>query len=274
MNSILAVVEKEFKDGLRNRWLIAITMIFCLMASGISWFGSANVGTVGFSSIANTIMSLSSLNVFLLPLIALLLSYNAIVGEDEDGTLLLLLTYPLTKGQLLLGKLLGHSLILAVATLVGFGSAALMIALFADNVDLMQLLSAFGLFILSANFLGTSFVCMAYVISSWVSEKSKAAGIALILWFFFVLIYDMSLLGILVATKGQVHAQVFPYLLLLNPTDIFRLINLLSFEGTGSGLLGMASQLHFSLYGLFFSLTLWILLPLLLAYYRFSKRPI
>jgi len=274
MKSVLAVAEKELKDGLRNRWLIAITLIFAVMASGIAWFGSASVGSVGFSSVANTITSLSSLNVFLLPLIALLLSYHAIVGEDEDGTLLLLLTYPITKGELLFGKLIGQTSILAIATIIGFGSACLSILFFADGVIAADLFSAFGLFILSAILLGMIFICLAYVISSWVSEKSKAAGLALITWFFFVLIYDMGLLGLLVATEGQVHADIFPYLLLLNPTDIFRLVNLVTFETNGTGLLSIASDQSFSLSGLLISMVIWIVLPFSLAYYRLKRRPI
>ena len=274
MKATLAIAQKEFKDGLRNRWLIATTLIFAVFASGLSWFGSASVGEIGFSSVANTIVSLSSLNVFLLPLIALLLAYNAIVGEDEDGTLLLLLTYPLTKAELLVGKLLGHTSILAISTIIGFGSASLMIAFFAEQVDLIALLNAFGIFILSAILLGMVFISLSYLISSWVAEKSKAAGLALIVWFFFVLIYDMGLLGLLVATEGQVQAEVFPYLLLFNPTDIFRLINLVNFETNGTGLLSIASQESFSLIGLIFSMLLWIILPLLLAYYRLLKRPI
>jgi len=274
MKSVIAIAEKELKDGLRNRWLIAITLIFAVMASGLSWFGSASVGSIGFSSIANTITSLSSLNVFLLPLIALLLAYPAIVGEDEDGTLLLLLTYPLTKGELLLGKLIGQTSILSIATVIGFGSACLSILFFADYVETSELFSAFGLFIVSAILLGMVFICLSYVISSWVSEKSKAAGLALIVWFFFVLIYDMGLLGILVATEGQIQADVFPYLLLLNPTDIFRLINLVTFETNGTGLLSIASDQSFSVLGLLISMLIWIVLPFSLAYYRLLKRPI
>lgn len=274
MKSVLAVAQKELMDGLRNRWLIAITLIFAVMASGLSWFGSASVGSVGFSSVANTIVSLSSLNVFLLPLIALLLSYHAIVGEDEDGTLLLLLTYPITKAELLLGKLLGQTSILAIATVIGFGSACISIIVFADNVDTGELFSAFALFILSAILLGMIFICLSYVISSWVSEKSKAAGLALIIWFFFVLIYDMGLLGLLVATDGQIHADIFPYLLLLNPTDIFRLLNLVTFETNGTGLLSIAADQTFSITGLLGGMLLWIVLPFSLAYYRLLKRPI
>ena len=274
MKAIIAVAEKEFKDGIRNRWMLAITLVFALIASGLSWFGSAAVGSVGFSSVANTIVSLSSLNVFLLPLIALLISYHAIVGEDEDGTLLLLLTYPITKAELLFGKLLGQTATLAVATIVGFGSAATSILIFAEDVNVSELSSAFALFILSAILLGMVFICLSLVISSWVSEKSKAAGIALVVWFFFVLIYDMSLLGILVATEGQVSEELFPYLLLLNPTDIFRLINLMTFETNGTGLLSIAAEQSFTLLGLITGMLLWIIFPFSLAYYRLLKRPI
>lgn len=274
MHAIYCIAQKELKDGLRNRWIIAITLIFALLSIGISWFGAAASGVVGFTSIPNTIVSLASLAVFIIPLISLLLSYDAIVGEDEDGTLLLLLTYPISRMQLLLGKLLGHTLILGIATLAGFGMAALTIVLFAEGVDSVKLSIAFMRFILSAIMLGGVFICIAYLISVLVSEKSKAAGLALISWFLFVLVFDFSLLGLLVATKGQISPEIFPYLLLLNPSDIFRLINLIGFEGSGAGLLVMADEIEFSITTLFLMLFAWLLFPLLSALWVFKRRTV
>lgn len=274
MHAIWCVAQKELKDGLRNRWIIAITLVFALLSTGISWFGAAASGVVGFTSIPNTIISLASLAVFLIPLIALLLAYDAIVGEDEDGTLLLLLTYPLTKAQLLLGKLAGHGMIMGISTALGFGSSAVIIGLFASGVDLTALSIAFTRFIISATLLGIIFVAAAYFISALVSEKSKAAGMALIFWFLFVLVFDLSLLGLLVATDGQFNPDLFPYLLLLNPTDVFRLINLVGFEGSGGGLLVMASEVEFNFITLFSVLVAWLLLPLTAAYWAFSRRKI
>ena len=127
MNQIWNIARKELSDGLRNRWLLAISLLFAMLAAGIAWLGAAASGQVGFTSIPATIASLSSLATFLMPLIALLLAYDAIVGEEEGGTLLLLLTYPLSRAQILLGKFIGHGLILGLATLIGFGCAALAI---------------------------------------------------------------------------------------------------------------------------------------------------
>ena len=115
MNQVWNIARKELSDGLRNRWLLAISLLFAVLAVGIAWLGAAASGQLGFTSIPATIASLASLATFLMPLIALLLAYDAIVGEDEGGTLMLLLTYPLGRGQILLGKFVGHGLILALA---------------------------------------------------------------------------------------------------------------------------------------------------------------
>lgn len=274
MNAILSVAQKELTDGIRNRWVLSITLIFAILAIGISWFGAAAVGRVGFTSIPNTIASLASLAVFIIPLIALLLAYNAIVGEDEDGTLLLLLTYPVSRAQLLLGKLLGHSLIMAIATAIGFGSAAVVIGLLAHNVNTGDLTYAFVRFIITATLLGSVFISIAYFISAIVTEKSKAAGLALIFWFFFVLVFDLGLLALLVITAGRFQPDIFPYLLLLNPTDVFRLINLMGFNSAGTGLFVMASDLHFGYPLLIGVLMGWIILPFTATYFIFKHRRI
>jgi len=186
MNQVWNIARKEFSDGLRNRWLLAISLLFAVLAVGIAWLGAAASGQLGFTSIPATIASLASLATFLMPLIALLLAYDAIVGEEESGTLMLLLTYPLGHGQILMGKFVGHGLILALATLLGFGCAALAIAVLVEDISLSTLVWAFGRFMVSSTLLGWVFLAMAYVLSSKVSEKSRAAGLALGVWFLFV----------------------------------------------------------------------------------------
>ena len=277
MNAILIVAGKELRDGLRNRWALAITAVFVLLAMGLAYFGPAVSGTVGFASLATTIVSLASLAVFLIPLIALLLAYDSVVGEQELGTLTLLLTYPLGRFQLLAGKFLGHGAILALSTLAGFATAGALIGFFTHQLGDAQLWLAFGFFILSATLLGWVFVAFAYLISVSVRQKSSAAGLALIVWFFFVLIFDLVLLGVLVATRGAVGAAwrgAFPYLLLLNPTDVFRVANLVGFEATRvhAGLMAVAVGRELHPAPLMLVLLLWVVIPFALAVWRFQRR--
>ncbi|SHE34171.1 Cu-processing system permease protein [Modicisalibacter ilicicola DSM 19980] len=274
MNAILTVTRKEFQDGLRNRWVLAIALVLAMMAVGIAYFGAAASGGLGFTSLATTVVSLSTLAVFLIPLIALLLAYDAIVGEQEAGTLLLLLTYPLSRSALLLGKFLGHGLILGVATTLGFGIAGVAIALGGNGIDMGELAGSIALLILSSVLLGWVFIAFAYLISVWVVEKARAAGLALIVWFLFVLVFDLALLALLVG--AQHGGDWLPYLLLLNPTDCFRLINLAGLEAAQaySGLTALARDSAFQPEWLLLILLGWIVVPLALALLRFRNRSV
>ena len=90
----------------------------------------------------------------------------------------------------------GIGLILALAVLIGFGGAALAIALLVEDIELGLLLWAFGRFMISSTLLGWVFLAFAYVLSGKVNEKSSAAGLALGVWFLFVLVFDLVLLAL------------------------------------------------------------------------------
>lgn len=274
MGNILIVAAKEYRDGWRNRWVLAITAVFALFAFAIAYFGAAASGQVGFTSLATTVVSLASLAVFLIPLIALMLGYDSIVGEESQGTLLLLLSYPLSRWQLLTGKLCGQGAILASATFIGFGAAGAAIAMISAEVQSSEIWRAFGLFVISAILLGWVFLALAYLISVSAADKGRAAGVALMTWFFFVLIFDLGMLGILVISSGQDGGDALAYLLLLNPTDIFRLINLAGFESTRAyvGLLAVADGQLLSPLSLTLMLMAWVALPFALAVWLFSRR--
>ncbi len=274
MSQIWNVARKELSDGLRNRWMLAISLVFALLAVGIAWFGAAASGQIGFTSIPATIASLASLATFLMPLIALLLAYDAIVGEDEGGTLMLLLTYPISRGQILLGKFVGHGMILGLATLIGFGCAALAIAVLVPEVELGMLAWAFTRFIVSSTLLGLVFIALAYVLSSRATEKSSAAGLALGLWFLFVLVFDLALLAVLVISEGSFNPEALPWLLLLNPADIYRLINLAGFESSSNsvGVMALAGDLPVSSLVLWGCLVAWVGASLALAHWMFARR--
>ena len=104
--------------------MLASTLLLAGLALSLTFLGSAPTGTVGVRALDVVIVSLSSLTIFLIPLIALLISHDAIVGDMERGTMLLLLSYPVARWQVLLGKFIGHLAVLAFATCLGYGIAA------------------------------------------------------------------------------------------------------------------------------------------------------
>lgn len=275
MTNIIIIARKEIQEGLRNRWVLATTLLLAALALTLSFLGSAPTGNVGVNRLDVVIVSLSSLTIFLVPLIALLLSHDAIVGESERGTMVLLLSYPIGRSEVIFGKFLGHLAILAFATAIGYGAAAA--ALTVTGADIaIDSWRAFLSMIGSSVLLGAVFLAVGYLTSTLVSERSTAGGIAIGIWLFFVLIYDMALLGGLVAAKGQaVPALLLDLLLLANPTDAYRLLNLGSGNaGALSGMGGIAAHTGLTAPVLIAALALWTIVPLGCATVIFSRREV
>ena len=143
-----------------------------------------------------------------------------------------------------------------------------------DDVDRLVARRAFAGLLLSSILLGLAFLAIAYFVSVVVSERSTAAGISVGLWLLFVIVFDLALMGMLVASKGGVGADLFPSLLLLNPADAYRLFNLSAFENVRkiSGLGGLSASAQFAPVTLLAALIAWIGIPLLGAIAIFNRR--
>lgn len=275
MRPIAIIAVKEMRDGLRNRWVIATTLLLAALALTLAFMGAAPTGTVKVSPLGVTIVSLSSLSIFLVPLIALLLSYDAIVGEAERGTLALLLVYPVRRWQVVLGKFAGHLAILTLATVVGYGVAGL--ALQVLGAGDASALPAFGLMVASSALLGGVFVAIGYCISALVKDRGAAGGVAIGVWLLFVLLFDMALLGALVADQGKtITSGAVNALLLLNPTDVYRILNLTASQQVSgyAGVAGLGARAGLSPGLLIGVLLLWIAAPLIGAVAAFARRSV
>jgi Cu-processing system permease protein len=262
------LAAKEFHDRLRNRWVMAVALTFTVLALVIAYFGTAQQGTVGFHSIELTIASLVSLVIYLVPLIALMLGFDAIVGERERGSLGLLLSMPVSRTQVLVGKYLGLAAALTASTVIGFGLVAFVLA---ADLDLSAL-AHYLVFMASSVLLGLAFLSIAVMISVFATSRAGASGVTIGLWLFFVLIFDLLMLGGLVA-GGGLGGDVVPYLLLLNPADVFRVLNIVSLDEvrTLNGLATVFPEALASPALLVAMMGAWMAVPLAIAAWRFRR---
>ncbi|MCG9054176.1 ABC transporter permease [Laribacter hongkongensis] len=266
---LLTIASKECRDRIRNRWVLVVAVLFALFALVIAWFGPAQQGTVGFRGIEPTIASLTSLVIYLLPLIALILGFDAIVGERERGSLDLLMSMPVTRAELLLGKYLGLATALTAATVTGFGIAGLALLPFFDLYALWH----YAGFVFSSLLLGLAFLSLSVLVSVCARDRSTASGLAIALWFLFVLVFDLLLLGTMVLTGGEGGAGIFVIALFLNPADVFRILNVFS-SSELKAFYGLATVLPDTLTqpALLGSVMLaWIVVPLAVAVRRFKQ---
>lgn len=269
----LTIAAQEIRAGLRNRWVLAITVLLAALALSLALLGSAPVGVVKADPLAVVVVSLASLTIFLVPLIALLLSFDAIVGEHERGTLLLLLSYPLSRWQVVVGKVLGQVAILAVATVLGYGAAG--VALWLKGGVGIDAWLAYGAMMATSVMLGASFVAIGCLASTLVRERATAAGLAVGVWLLFVLLFDTALLGVLVADQGRIVGKTaLDALLLLNPTDVYRLFNMTASRSVSvySGMAGPGDPQAVAPWIYIAVLAAWIAVPLAAAVAVFRRR--
>lgn len=273
MKMLWYLALKELRDGLRNRWIAAAIIVLGGLALALSMLGSAPTGSVRASALDITVISLASLSVYLIPLIALMLSFDALVGEFERGTMMLLLTYPVARWQVIMGKFLGHVMILFVAILAGYGGAILIMTLLTgSNTEGWQ---AYAMMMASSLVLGAVFIALGYLVSVLVRERATAAGAAIGLWLIFVVLYDLILFGALLADEGQVIGQqLFSMLMLISPTDTYRILNLSLFDGVSqaAGIAGVASGAGLSGTLLLSVMLLWVIMPLIATLLLFQRR--
>ncbi len=272
ISSALTVGHCELRVGTRNRWVLLAASILLLFALVLGFLGSGPTGTIKTDPLVVTVASLATLSVYLVPLIALLLSYDAIAGEIDRGTLQLVLATPISRSSYLLGKFSGHLTIIAIAIAVGYGLAGGTVYLLSGGnaqgvLDLVRLIA-------TSIALGAAFIAVGYVISTNVQQTGTAAACAIGAWLLMVVLYDLALLSALIADGDGFFAKdIFPYMLVANPADAFRLYNISSLDSgaTSHGLSGFAEALPFPAEIGLLSLCLWAVLGFAAALFSFRR---
>jgi hypothetical protein len=137
----------------------------------------------------------------LLSLVALLLAYDSISGERERGTLRLMLSFPLSRGQVVAGKMLGGLLAVTVPFLL-----AVLVSLTAiraggrvafGSQELVRLV----LMLLAAVLYASLFFALGVLVSALCRSSPQALVILLFAWA--LLVFAVPNLGQLVAAELQ-----------------------------------------------------------------------
>lgn len=210
-----ALALHELVERLRDRWVAIVTVLFAALASAVSAYGlQASAQTDGGAAATLTGPSLVTLASLFVPLVALVLSHDAIVGERERNTLGLLLSLPVSRGQVVLAKLVGRGAALAIAVGLGMGCATLIAA----PGERAVLLSLAGPTLL----LGLSFLSIGLLLSTLTIRQTIAASMVVVVWFSLVFFYDLGLLALMVATDGAVPQPVMAGLVVANPAGLYR----------------------------------------------------
>lgn len=273
-NAITTIARQELVINIRNRWTLVFACVFGVLVLSISYFGLVTSGTVGFQGFARTSASLLNMVLYIVPLVALVTGTLSFTSEKSAGELLF--SQPVTRGEILLGKFFGLFASILTATLVGFGLAGVVIASNAGTEGSLR----YPAFVAFSLLLALIFLSLSAFISALCQRKSKALGVALFVWFFFVLFYDLLVIGLTFLLKERTANAFIFGSLFGNPVDMVRVASLMTLNGKDIFGAGGAALLKFlggesaSFALLLVALSFWVVVPLFMAQRLLSRQDI
>ena len=270
--SIRTIALQELTVNIRNRWTMIFAGVFGVLVLAISYFGLVTAGAIGFQGFARTSASLLNLVLYIIPLVALTMGTLSFTSDASANELLY--SQPVSRVEVMLGKLVGLFASIIISTFVGFGLAGVIIGARAgaEGASRYPILVAFSLL------LALIFLNLSALISAICKRKTKAFGLALFVWFFFVLFYDLIVIGAAILYKGA-NALIFGSLF-GNPVEIVRVSCLMLLDGgnvfgaAGASLLKFAGGEATSLIVLAVTLVFWIVVPAGLAHMFLRRQDI
>jgi len=271
---ILDIALQELVISVRNKWTVIYAVVFSLLVVSVSYFGIRAEGFAGMQNFTRTSASILNLVLYIVPLVALTMGTLSFTGDK--GSTELLFSQPVSRVEVLVGKLFGMFFSMTLSTLVGFVLAGVVI-MAGSGVDGM---SRYATFVGLSLILSLVFLSVSVAASTICKRKSKAFGFALFLWFFFVLFYDLLVVGGTLLLKGQ-SATTFLFVSLVgNPVDLVRVASLITldnvaiFGASGAALVRFFGGTTLSVSLLLCALALWVCWPLLLSHRLIQRQDI
>lgn len=266
LNSITTIARQELTVNIRNRWTIIFAGVFSVLVLAISYFGLVTAGAIGFQGFSRTSASLLNLVLYVIPLVALMmgtLSFTSDISANE-----LLYSQPVSRVDVMLGKLAGLFAAIVTATFIGFGLAGVIIGIQGGTAGASRYPILVGFSLL----LALIFLSLSALISVVCKRKTKAFGLSVFVWFFFVLFYDLLVIGSTFLFKERTANALIFGSLFGNPVDIVRVSCLMLLNGqdifgaAGASLLKFTGGEAAGLAILALTLAFWIIAPAGLAH--------
>ena len=243
-------------DIVRNKVILAYTIFLFIIS-----FTLFNME----DNSSKAILSLLNIILIVVPLISMI--FTTIHYYNSYEFIELMLSQPMSRKKILLSEYGGIGLSLVSSFLIGVGIPVLLFS--PDSVGLSLLFTGVSLTLV--------FTSLAFLTSVKSRDKARGIGFALLLWFYFALIYDGLILMVLFTFSDYPLEKATLVLSALNPIDLGRISIMLKMDV--SALMGYTGALYKDFFGsatgiLFTTgiMIFWILAPLWWALRVFRKK--
>jgi Cu-processing system permease protein len=243
-------------DIVRNKVILAYTVFLFIVS--FSLFNMED-------NTSKALLSLLNIILIVVPLISMI--FTTIHYYNSYEFIELMLSQPMSRTKILLSEYGGIGVSLVSSFMIGVGIPVLLFS--PDSVGFSLLFTGISLTLV--------FTSLAFLTSVKSRDKARGIGFALLLWFYFAMIYDGLILMVLFTFSDYPLEKATLVLSALNPIDLGRISIMLKMDV--SALMGYTGALYKDFFGsatgiLFTSgiMLFWIFAPLWWALRVFKKK--
>ena len=265
VNAVTTIARRELTVSIRNKWTVIFAVVFAILVSAISYFGTMATGEVAFQGFGRTSASLLSLVLYLIPLVALMMGTESFLIVEGDSEMLF--SQPVSRFDVVIGKLLGLFGAIAAASLVGFGVGGIVIGIRSDTDDV----ASYAFFVALSLALSVVFLSIASLVVIANRRQTRAFGVAIAVWFFFVIFFDLLVLGGSLLFREKLANYFIFVSLFANPVGMVRVAGIIALNGSeafgaaGAALMKFTGGILYGAVALVVGLIVWATLPLIAA---------
>lgn len=263
-----SIARKDVRDATRSKSAWLLVGLFLVVFLGLVYAVSRLEGAEFDEFLGLAVDTVASL----VPLIALVLGYKAVISERESGSVALLLSLPHSRADVLVGKFLGRSVVLVVPIVLATAFAGLAAVVLLGSVAPGRYLLFVGLTVL----LGLAFLAIALGLSAGTPNQRRVTAGAFGVYLLFVVLWE-DLVWVLVLVLFRFQFPVAPpdwsvFLELASPGIAFEFLGVEHLDVGGSvPVSGSGQQWFVTSWVALAILAAWIAVPLLVGYWRFRR---
>jgi Cu-processing system permease protein len=253
---MLKVSRYVLYDIVRSKVILAYTAFLLLVS-----FSLFNME----ENSSKAILSLLNIVLIVVPLVSMI--FATIHYYNSYEFIELMLSQPMSRTKIIMSEYGGVSLSLVSSFFIGVGIPVLIYS--PDSTGFSLLFNGFAFTLI--------FTSLAFLTSVKARDKARGIGAALLMWFYFALIFDGLILLILFSFSDYPLEKLILFLSALNPIDLGRISIMLKMDV--SALMGYTGALYKDFFGsgtgmlfTFSIMLLWIILPLWWAVRSFKRK--
>lgn len=260
MKNLFLVAFLDLKESIRAKWFLVYSLVFGGLIALFFIAGVTQSQVMGFSGLSRLLLMYIQVTIVILPIFILITTVRSISGDRDNHILEYMLSFPISLKQYYWGKIIGRFitvfapvfLAMFIAIIYGVTQGALI----PWNIFLLYT----GLLLaLSSSFLG-----IAFFVSSVVKSSEVALGLAFFIWIFLLSFIDIALISLMM--QNRFNEEIIVAIALINPMEVFRVaaISLFDPELTVMGpvafyILDTVKQWQFVLFSIFYPVILGLL---------------